>query len=51
LILGVLAAVVYRKEGPQQPKFRYEIEKEMGIEPIDYEQIWREAQIEQDVLN
>lgn len=51
LILGVLAALVYRKEGPQQPKFRYEIEKEMGIEPIDYEQIWREAQIEQDVLN
>ena len=51
LILGVLSAVIYRKEGPQQPKFRYEIEKEMGIEPIDYEQIWREAQLAQDISN
>lgn len=48
LILGVLAAIIYRKEGPQQPKFRYEIEKEMGIEPIDYEQLWREAQMKQE---
>jgi len=43
LIVGVLAAIIYRKEGPQQPKFRYEIEKEMGIEPIDYENIWRSS--------
>jgi membrane associated rhomboid family serine protease len=51
LILGVMAAIIYRKEGPQQPKFRYEIEKEMGIEPIDYEQIWREAQLDQQHLD
>lgn len=51
LILGVLSAIIYRKEGPQQPKFRYEIEKELGIEPIDYEQIWRDAQIAQDLLD
>lgn len=49
LILGILAAILYRKEGPQQPKYRYEIEKEMGIEPIDYEKIWREA-IEKETL-
>lgn len=47
LILGVLAAIIYRKEGPQQPKFRYEIEKDMGIEPIDYEQLWRDAQLQE----
>jgi membrane associated rhomboid family serine protease len=49
LILGVLAAIIYRREGPQQPKFRYEIEKEMGIEPVDYEQLWREAQMEHEL--
>jgi len=42
LVIGVISAFVYRKEGPQSPKFRYEIEKEMGIEPIDYERLWRE---------
>lgn len=42
LFVGVLSAFVYRKEGPQSPKFRYEIEKELGIEPIDYEKLWRE---------
>ena len=42
LVIGVIAAFIYRKEGPQSPKFRYEIEKEMGIEPIDYEKLWRE---------
>lgn len=51
LILGLLAAIVYRKEGPQQPKFRYEIEKEMGIEPIDYEQLWRDAQLAQEEIH
>jgi membrane associated rhomboid family serine protease len=49
LILGVLAAIIYRKEGPQQPKFRYEIEKELGIEPVDYEQLWREAEMSQSI--
>lgn len=42
LIVGVITAVIFRKQGPQSPKFRYEIEKEMGIEPIDYEKLWRE---------
>ena len=51
LISGVILAFVYRKLGPQSPKYMYEIEKEMGIEPIDYEQIWREAQLAQDISN
>ena len=42
LVIGVIAALIYRKQGPQSPKFRYEIEKEMGIEPVDYEKLWRE---------
>jgi hypothetical protein len=30
-------AFVYRKQGPQRPKYQYEIEKELGIEPPDFE--------------
>lgn len=37
LISGVTLALVYRKLGPQSPKYQYEIEKEMGIEPPDFE--------------
>ena len=37
LVTGVVLAVIYRKEGPQRPKFQYELEKEMGIEPPDLE--------------
>ena len=37
LLSGVLLAVVYRKRGPQSPKYYYEIEQEMGIEPPDFE--------------
>lgn len=37
LIVGVVLAILYRKRGPQSPKFSYEIEKEMGIEPPDFE--------------
>lgn len=43
LVIGVVSAFVYRREGPQSPKFRYEIEKELGIEPVDYEKLWRES--------
>src|SRR5690554_7989514 len=32
-LVGSLLAVVFRKKGPVPPKYRYEIEKEMGIEP------------------
>lgn len=37
LIVGVSFAFLYRKHGPQRPKFQYEIEKDMGIEPPDLE--------------
>lgn len=43
-IVGVILAVFYRKHGPIPPKFQYEIEKELGIEPPDLEGIWRENQ-------
>lgn len=42
LLIGVIVAFVYRKESVQRPKFQYEIEKEMGIEPPDLEGIWNE---------
>jgi membrane associated rhomboid family serine protease len=37
LVVGVILAFVYRKLGPQRPKYQYEIEKELGIEPPDFE--------------
>ncbi|GAB5416504.1 MAG: hypothetical protein Crog4KO_09100 [Crocinitomicaceae bacterium] len=42
LVTGVILAVIFRKIGPQAPKYQYEIEKEMGIEPPDLEGQWRE---------
>lgn len=42
LVVGVSLAIIYRKQGPQSPKYMYEIEKELGIEPPDLEGIWRE---------
>jgi len=44
LVTGVILAIIYRKLGPQAPKYQYEIEKEMGIEPPDLEGQWREQQ-------
>lgn len=40
--MGIILAFVYRRQGPQSPKFRYEIEKELGIEPEDLEEKWRQ---------
>lgn len=42
LLVGAVVAFAFRKKGPVPPKYRYEIEKEMGIEPPDYEQEWLE---------
>ena len=42
LLVGAVVAFAFRKKGPVPPKYRYEIEKEMGIEPPDYEQEWIE---------
>ena len=42
LIVGVILAIVYRQQGPQRPKYVYEIEKELGIEPPDLEGMYWE---------
>ncbi|MDC3253170.1 rhomboid family intramembrane serine protease [Crocinitomicaceae bacterium] len=42
LVVGILLAFYYRKQGPQSPKYLYEIEKELGIEPPDLEGMWKE---------
>jgi membrane associated rhomboid family serine protease len=41
-IIGLLLALLYVKKGPQAPKFQYEIEKELGIEPPDLEGMYWE---------
>jgi hypothetical protein len=43
-LTGLVLAVIYRKLGPVRPKYTYEIEKEMGIEPPDFEGMWNEQQ-------
>jgi membrane associated rhomboid family serine protease len=43
---GVVLAFLFREKGPQRPKFQYEIEKEMGIEPPDFEAEWREKMLQ-----
>jgi len=40
MTIGVILAVIYRQKGPQGPKYQYEIEKELGIEPPDLEGMW-----------
>jgi membrane associated rhomboid family serine protease len=35
--VGVFFAFFFQNHGPQRPKYQYEIEKEMGIEPPDLE--------------
>lgn len=42
LVTGIVLAFLFKEKGPQAPKYRYEIEKEMGIEPPDLEGQWRE---------
>lgn len=40
LVAGIALAFVYRKDAVQAPKYQYEIEKELGIEPPDLEGEW-----------
>jgi membrane associated rhomboid family serine protease len=42
LIVGIWLAFYFRTEGPKRPKYLYEIEKELGIEPPDLEGIYLE---------
>jgi len=41
-LTGIVVAFIFRKQGPQRPKFQYEIEKELGIEPPDLEGMYLE---------
>ena len=34
---GIVFAYLFRKEGPQAPKYLFEVEAELGIEPPDFE--------------
>jgi len=45
MLVGIFLAYRFRKIGPVRPKYQYEIEKEMGIEPPDLEGIWIEQQV------
>lgn len=40
LVAGVFLAFIYKKDAVQRPKYQYEIEKELGIEPPDFEGEW-----------
>jgi hypothetical protein len=42
LIIGIILAFHYKNMGPVSPKFQYEIEKDLGIEPPDLEGIYNE---------
>ncbi len=42
LVTGIALALIYRKKGVQQPKYQYELERELGIEPPDLEGMWLE---------
>jgi len=48
LIVGVFLAYWFRKKGPQRPKYQYEIERDLGIEPPDLEgQYWQKVHEEE----
>jgi membrane associated rhomboid family serine protease len=51
MLVGLFLAFYYRKKGPQRPKYQYELEKELGIEPPDLEGLYWEkvrlAELEQ----
>ncbi|WP_139230269.1 rhomboid family intramembrane serine protease [Lishizhenia tianjinensis] len=42
LIVGIVAAIAARNQGPKPLKYWYEIEQEMGIEPPDLEGMYKE---------
>jgi hypothetical protein len=48
-IVGIILGFIYRKQGPQRPKYIYEIEKELGIEPPDLEgEYWQKVREEEE---
>jgi membrane associated rhomboid family serine protease len=50
MLVGIFLAFYYRKLGPQRPKYQYEIEKELGIEPPDLEgQYWEQVRLAEEL--
>lgn len=47
LVVGLIVAVIYKSKSVQRPKYQFEIEKELGIEPPDLEGMWMEEQARQ----
>ena len=45
---GIILAVVFRKQGPVRPKYQYEVERELGIDPPDLEGEWLRRMQEQE---
>ena len=41
-VSGIILAIAFRKKGPVRPKYQYEIEQDLGIEPPDLEGQWLE---------
>jgi hypothetical protein len=46
MLVGLVMAFFHRQKGPQRPKYQYEIEKEMGIEPPDLEGMYNQRLLE-----
>ena len=50
MLVGIFLAYYYRKLGPQRPKYQFEIEKELGIEPPDLEgQYWEQVRLAEEL--
>ena len=47
-VSGIILAIVYRKQGPVRPKYQYEVERDLGIEPPDLEGEWLRRKQEQE---
>lgn len=47
-VSGIILAVVFRKQGPVRPKYQYEVERDLGIDPPDLEGEWLRRMQEQE---
>ena len=50
LLTGVCLAFMYKRQIPSRPKYSYEIEKELGIEPPDWEAVYNAQINEEEIL-
>jgi hypothetical protein len=47
-VSGIILAVLFRKQGPVRPKYQYEVERDLGIDPPDLEGEWLRRMQEQE---